>query len=52
MVCRAAKKHTSISEEQIIRMVLDTLCSTGELKQLPDIADENIVFMREQKVIL
>ena len=31
VLCSAAGEHTSISEEQIVSMVLDTLCSTGEL---------------------
>lgn len=31
VICSSAKKHTSISEKQIINMVLDTLCATGEL---------------------
>lgn len=31
VICSSAKKHTSISEKQIINMVLDTLCATGDL---------------------
>lgn len=31
VMCLSAKKHTSISEQQIIKMVLDTLCASGEL---------------------
>ena len=31
VLCRAAGKHTMIPEDQIIRMVLDTLRATGEL---------------------
>ena len=31
VICSSAKKHTSIPEEQIVGMVLDTLCATGEL---------------------
>ena len=43
VVCRSAKKHTSISEEQIIRMVLDTLCSTGELMLQKEMSFEDVV---------
>ncbi len=31
VICVAAKKHTSIPEEQVIKMVLNTLCATGKL---------------------
>lgn len=31
VICDSAKKHTSIPEEQIVSMVLNTLCATGEL---------------------
>ena len=31
VLCSAAREHTSITEEQIVSMVLNTLCSTGEL---------------------
>lgn len=31
VICSSAKKHTSIPEKQIVSMVLDTLCATGEL---------------------
>ena len=31
VICTSAKKHTSIPEEQIVRMVLNTLTATGEL---------------------
>ena len=31
VICRTAEKHTTIPEHQIIRMVLDTMCATGEL---------------------
>ena len=31
VICRIAKKHTEIPEEQVIRMVLKTMTATGEL---------------------
>ena len=31
VLCSTAREHTSISEDQIVSMVLNTLCSTGEL---------------------
>lgn len=31
VVCQSAKKHTSIPEPQIVNMVMNTLCATGEL---------------------
>lgn len=43
VICRSAKQHTSIPDEQIIRMVLDTLCSTGELMLRKDMSFEDVV---------
>ena len=31
VLCSAAREHTSLTEDQIVSMVLNTLCSTGEL---------------------
>ncbi len=31
VICRTAEKHTTIPANQIIRMVLDTMCATGAL---------------------
>lgn len=31
VLCQAAKKHTSIPEQQVVEMVLNTLCATGNL---------------------
>jgi pyrroline-5-carboxylate reductase len=31
VICHAAKTHTSIPEEQVVQMVMNTLCATGEL---------------------
>lgn len=31
VICCSAQKHTSISQKQVINMVLNTLCATGEL---------------------
>ena len=31
ILCSAAHEHTSLTEDQIVSMVLNTLCSTGEL---------------------
>ena len=43
VICKSAKKHTSISDEQIISMVLNTLCSTGELMLQKDMSFEDVV---------
>ena len=31
VICREAGKHTAIPEDQIVRMVLNTMCATGDL---------------------
>ena len=31
VICQEAEKHTAIPERQIIRMVLNTICASGEL---------------------
>lgn len=43
VICKSAKKHTSISDEQIISMVLNTLCSTGELMLQKNMSFEDVV---------
>lgn len=43
VICKSAKSHTSIPEEQIISMVLNTLCSTGELMLKKDMSFEDVV---------
>lgn len=43
VICRSAGKHTSIPEDQVIRMVLDTLCATGELMLQKDMSFEDVV---------
>ncbi len=43
VICKSAKPHTSIPEEQIISMVLNTLCSTGELMLQKDMSFEDVV---------
>ena len=43
VICKSAKKHTEIPESQIINMVLNTLCSTGELMLQKDMGFEEVV---------
>ncbi len=43
VICRSAEKHTAIPQEQIIRMVLKTLCATGELMLQKDMSFEQVV---------
>ena len=43
VICQSAKKHTSIPQEQIIKMVLDTLSSTGELMIQKNMSFEEVV---------
>ncbi len=43
VICSSAKKHTSISDEQIIKMVQNTLCATGELMLDKGMSFEQIV---------
>lgn len=42
-ICSSAKKHTSIPEKQIVSMVLDTLCATGELMMDKDMSFQDVV---------
>ena len=43
VICGEAKKHTSIPEEQIIKMVLNTISSTSDLMIQKDMSFENVV---------
>lgn len=43
VICQSAKKHTSIPQDQITDMVLNTLCSTGELMLQKDMSFEDVV---------
>lgn len=43
VICTSAKKHTSIPEEQIVSMVLDTLCATGELMIDKEMSFQDVV---------
>lgn len=43
VICRAAQKHTAIPKEQIIKMVLNTLCATGDLMLQKDMSFEDVV---------
>ncbi len=43
VICQSAIKHTSIPQEQVIKMVLDTLSSTGELMLRKDMSFEDVV---------
>ena len=43
VICQSAMAHTSIPQEQVIKMVLDTLCSTGELMVQKEMSFEDVV---------
>ena len=43
VLCASAKKHTAISEKQIVHMVLNTLCATGELMLDKDMSFHDVV---------
>lgn len=43
VLCQAAKKHTSIPEKQVVRMVLNTLCATGSLMLENDMSFNEVV---------
>ena len=43
VLCRAAEKHTDLPEDQIIRMVLSTMCATGELMLEKGMSFEDVV---------
>ncbi|MBR0147196.1 MAG: NAD(P)-binding domain-containing protein [Eubacterium sp.] len=43
VICKAAKKHTEIPDEQIVWMVLSTLSATGDLMLQKDMTFEEVV---------
>lgn len=43
VICRSAKAHTEIPYEQIVQMVLKTMCATGELMLKDQMSFEEIV---------
>ena len=43
VICKSAKKHTEIPDEQIVRMVLSTLSATGDLMLQKDMTFEEVV---------
>ena len=43
VICNSAKKHTSIPEEQIVRMVLQTMSATGDLMLQKGMTFEDVV---------
>ena len=43
VLCTSAKKHTSIPDNQVVKMVLQTMCATGELMLDKDMSFEDIV---------
>ena len=43
VLCASAKKHTSIPDEQIVKMVLNTMSATGDLMLQKDMTFEDVV---------
>ena len=43
VLCSSAKKHTSIPEDQVVKMVLQTMCATGELMLEKNMSFEDVV---------
>ncbi len=43
VICSAAREHTSLPDEQIVSMVLNTLCATGELMISKNMNFEEVV---------
>ena len=43
VICNSAKKHTSIPDDQIVRMVLRTMSATGDLMLQKDMTFEDVV---------
>lgn len=43
VLCSTAKKHTSIPEKQVVQMVLNTLCATGNLMLEKDMTFDEVV---------
>lgn len=44
VICKEARKHTDIPEDQIIQMILNTLCATGELMLEKKMSFDDVVF--------
>ena len=44
VICKEAGKHTDIPEDQIIQMILNTLCATGELMLEKKMLFDDVVF--------
>ena len=43
VICSSAQGHTSLSKEQIVKMVLSTMSATGDLMLLKDMTFEDVV---------
>ena len=43
VLCQEAKKHTQISKQQVVQMVLNTLCATGNLMLEKDMTFDEVV---------
>ena len=43
VICTSAKKHTSIPDDQIVKMVLQTMSATGDLMLQKDMTFEDVV---------
>ncbi|MBO4687623.1 MAG: NAD(P)-binding domain-containing protein [Clostridiales bacterium] len=43
VLCTSAKKHTSIPDDQVVKMVLQTMCATGDLMLSKDMSFEDVV---------
>ena len=43
VLCSSAQKHTSIPKKQVVKMVLETMCATGELMLSKDMSFEDVV---------
>lgn len=43
VICRKAKEHTSIPEEKIVKMILNTMSATGDLMLRKDMSFEQVV---------
>ena len=43
VLCSSAKKHTSIPDDQVVKMMLQTMCATGELMLEKNMSFEDVV---------
>ena len=43
VICNSAKKHTEIPDDQIVKMVLQTMSATGDLMLQKDMTFEDVV---------